>query len=247
MKRYLITCLAGATLLGACSNNNTPPLAGAYRLVNGVPDSGGLSSSATSGFPSSSTAGFDSASSIVDVPDGGYNVQVTPGSGATFTVDNVGIQHNNLTTLFTYGSTASSTAAGFTAEENLSTPASGTFTFQFVNDTSQTATAALSIFLIPVGAGIGSATPVATASTATASQDVNVPAGTYEIVVASAGAPVYDSGTTGGITLPTPDTNVIQIGALDATAAQVSSNGSPITLLLLDNNGGEALHLSGQN
>jgi len=253
MKRYLIISLVGSSLLGlfACSNDNnsTPALTGAFRLVNGVSDSSGLSASASSGFASSGTVAFDAAGSVVDVPDGGYNVQLTPGSGNEFTVNNVSIQHNNLSTLFTYGSVIAGTANGFVAEENFGTPPSNDFTLQFVNDTTQATTTALSIYLVPIGTSIGTAQPAAQANAANASQDVSFAAGTYEIIVTDNGVTVYDSGSTGaGIVLPTPDANVIQIGALDATAAQASANGgAPITLLVMDNNGGETLHLSGQN
>lgn len=252
MKRTLIAGLAGSTLLGlfACSNSNnsTPPLTGAFRLVNGSSDSNGLSASATSGFPSTATVNFASAGSIVDVPNGGYNVQVKPGAGNQFTVNNVSIDHNNLTTLFTYGSTVSGTANGFAAEENLGTPTSGNFTFQFANDTTQVATSPLSIYLVKVGGGISGLQPVAQANAAAASQAVAVPAGTYEIIITNGTSVLYDSGSTkAGVVLPTPNTNVIQIGALDATSAQASADGSPITLIVMDNNGGETLHLNGQN
>jgi hypothetical protein len=259
MKRYLVLSLIGSTLLGlyACSgNNSTPPLTGAFRLVNGVSDSNGMSASATSGFPSSGNVDFDAAGSVTDVPDGGYNVQVTPGAGNQFTVDNVGIQHNNQSTLFTYGSALAGTAKGFVAEENLSAPStSGDFTLQFVNDTSQPTTAALSIYLVPAGSSIASVQPLATANAASASSDISVPAGTYEIIITNGTTTVYDSGSTEpGIVLPTPDTNVIQIGALDATATQAEppaagpgSYGSLITLIVMDNNGGQTMHYNGQN
>ena len=253
MKSTLIAGLAGTSLLvlSACSNDNnsTPPLTGAFRLVNGSSDSNGLSASATSGFPSTATVNFDSAGSIVDAPEGGYNVQVKPGSGNQFTVNNVSIDHNNLTTLFTYGSSVAGTANGFVAEENLGTPSSGNFTFQFANDTSQTATAALSVYLVKLGAGISGVQPAVPAvNAASASQGASIPAGTYEIIVTNGTSVLYDSGSTqAGIVLPTPNTNVIQIGALDATSAQATANGSPITLILMDNNGGETLHLNGQN
>jgi hypothetical protein len=263
MKHYLIMSLVGTALLGlsACDNNNnsTPPLTGAFRVVNGVSDSSGISASASSGFVSTGNANFDTAGSTVNPPDGGYNVQLfnNNSSNAFTTVDNVSIQHNNLTTLFTYGSITGGTAKGFTAEENLSAPAVSTdFTLQFVNDTSQTLTATLNLYLVTVGTSITGIKPVATATAANSSADVSVPAGSYEVIVTNtAGTTIYDSGNAAaGILLPTVDTNVIQIGALDATTTQADpvstgtgSYGSPITLLVMDNNGGETLHFNGKN
>jgi hypothetical protein len=253
MKRYLLAptlCGAGLLALAACSNdnNNTPPFTGAFRLVNGISDSSGITASATSGFPSTGTANFDTAGSTVNPPEGGYNVQLfNGGSSSNFTtVNNVSIQHNNLTTLYTNGSINSNTAAGFAVIENLGQPASGDFTFQFVNDTTQTGTATLDVYLIKPGVGISGAQPVATVQAGNASQAAAVTAGTYEIVITNGTSTVYDSGTT-GIALPTPDTNVMQLGALDATSSQSSQYNAPITLLVMDNNGGETLHFSGQN
>jgi len=254
MKRYLIISLVGSTLLGlfACSNNNnsTPPFTGAFRLIDGTTDSSSISASATSGFTSVG-GNFDSAGSTVNPPEGSYNVQLTEsGAGSPFaTVNNVSIDHNNLTTLYTYGTLAGGTANGFAVEENLGAPTGNNFSFQFVNDTTQTATATLDIYLVAPGASIVGATPAASVKAGAASTVSGIAGGTYEIIVTNGLTKIYDSGST-GILLPTPDTNVIQIGALDATAAQaapVASGGddSPITLIVIDNNGGETLHLNG--
>jgi len=254
MKRYLIISLVGSTLLGlfACSNNNnsTPPFTGAFRLIDGTTDSTSISASATSGFTSVG-GNFDSAGSTVNPPEGSYNVQLTESgaSGPFATVNNVSIDHNNLTTLYTYGTIGGGTANGFAVEENLGAPSGNNFTFQFVNDTTQTATATLDVYLVTPGAGIGSTQPLGTVKAGAASTATGVPAGTYEVIVTNGVTTVYDSGST-GIVLPNPDSNVIQIGALDATAAQaapVASGGddSPITLIVIDNNGGEKLHLNG--
>jgi len=258
MKRYLIGALAGATLLGlfACSNNNnsTPPFTGAFRLVNGTTDSTSISASATSGFTSVG-GNFDSAGSTVNPPEGSYNVQLTESgaSGPFTTVDNVQIQHNNVTTLYTYGTIGGGTANGFAVEENLTAPSGSNFTFQFVNDTTQSATATLDVYLVTPGAGISGAQPVASVNAGAASTATPISGGKYEIIVTNGTSIIYDSGSgQAGVVLPNTDTNVIQIGALDATAAQaapVASGGadSPITLMITDNNGGEALHLNGQN
>ncbi len=255
MKRYLIVSLVGSTLLGlfACSNNNnsTPPFLGAFRLINGTTDSTSISASATSGFGSVG-GNFDSAGSTVNPPEGSYNVQLTEsGASAPFaTVNNVSIDHNNLTTLYTFGTLASGTANGFAVEENLGAPTGNNFTFQFVNDTTQTNTATLDVYLVAPGAGIIGATPAASVKAGAASTAAGVPAGTYEVIVTNGLSKVYDSGST-GIVLPTVNANVMQIGALDATAAQAApvasgGDGSPITLIVIDNNGGETLHLNGK-
>ncbi|MDR3416232.1 MAG: hypothetical protein P4L83_08600 [Nevskia sp.] len=255
MNRYTIPSLAcvSALALSACSNSNnsTPPFAGAFRLVNGVSDSNGITASASSGFPSTGTANFDTAGSTVNPPEGGYNVQLFAGGSSTpfFTVNSVSIDHNNLTTVFTYGTISGGTAKGFAAEENLGQPTSGNFTLQFVNDTTQATTASLNVYLVKPGSSITGVQPAAQAGAASASTAAAFAAGTYEIIVTNGVSTVYDSGKTqAGVVLPPVNTNVVQIGMLDATSSQASQyGGSPVTLLLMDNNGGETLHYNGQN
>ena len=252
MKQVSIGALLGTVLLGlaACNDNHTPPFAGAFRIANGIGDSNGVSASATSGFPSTAAVNFDSAGSIVAVPDGIYNVQLFDGSsGNPFnTVNNVSVSHNNLTTLFTSGSISGGTGSGFAAVESLSQPASGQFTFQFANDTTRALNTPLDVYLIAPGSTILGKSAIASANSGSAANAVAVPAGTYEIVVASGGVPVFDSGATNsGVVLPPVNSNVVELGALDATSAQSSGTGSTITLLLMDNSGGETLHLNNQN
>lgn len=247
MKRILIGALIGPALFGlsACNNdNNTAPLAGAFRVVNAVSDSDKVTASATSGISNTDQTAFGSASSIVQVPVGGYNVQVANDGNAFETVDNVKIDHNNLTTLYATGSIA--TPGGFSIEENLNAPSSGDFTFQFVNATTQTATGTLTIYLVPSGGSLSSTQPAVAAVKAGAGSDTaSIKAGTYEIVVTDGATTLFDSGST-GIALPDPNSNVIQIGAIDANTAQASkNNGSKITLVITDNNGGETQHFNG--
>jgi len=249
MKRIWISALVGPALLGlaACDNNHTAPFSGDVRVVNGIADSGSITASATSGFSNTPGIGFDHASSTVTVPEGSYNVQLSNNNNHFATANNVNVSHNALTVIYARGSIAGGTGSGFGVQEDLQQPSSGKFRFQFVNNTTQTSTNSLSIYLVAPGAGIVGATPVATVSAGAASNATEVAAGTYEVIVTSGAAPVYDSGTTGGIVLPNPGTNVIQIGALDANSGQVTADGSPITLLVLDNNGGEDLHVNGHN
>jgi hypothetical protein len=244
--------LIGSTLLGlsACNgDNNTAPFSGKVRLVNGIPDSGSVAASPTSGDVfNTSGIGFDHASSTVTVPEGGYNVQLSNNTTMFATVNNVSVDHNNITTIYTYGSINASSGNGFPVEENIGEPASGKFRFQFVNDTTQGATGALTVYLVTPGSGISGATAVASATQQkTGSNSVDLPAGTYEVVITSGTTPIYDSGTSGGITLPPSGTNIVQVGALDATAAQLTADASVVTLLITDNTGGETLHLNGHN
>src|SRR5258708_3079831 len=114
MKQYLIPALLGVALLGlgACSSNNTTPLlTGAVRVANGMTDSNGLDT-AIGSVATSSGVGFDSASGLTDVPIGSYNSQLTSNS-VQFSVDNVSIDHDNVTTIFAYGAIDSGTEGGF--------------------------------------------------------------------------------------------------------------------------------------
>ncbi|HZR37817.1 MAG TPA: hypothetical protein VFA75_20765, partial [Nevskia sp.] len=178
-----------------------------------------------------------------------YNVQLRNDNASDpfTTVNNVNVRHNTLTVIYARGSINGSSGSGFSVNEDVQAPASGKFRFQFVNDTTQTATGSLSIYLVQPGGTIAGATPAATVNAGAASDPVEIATGTYRVIVTSGTTPLYDSGSGSGITLPTTNTNVIQIGALDASSAQVTANGSPLTLLVLDNGGGENLHLNGQN
>lgn len=248
MKRILISALVGLALLAACNgSNNTAPFTGKFRLVNGISDSGSITASATSGFSNTPGTGFDTASSTVTIPEGGYNVQLSNDNNMFTKVNNVGIDHNNLTTLYTRGSINASTGSGFAVEENIGQPDSGKFRFQFVNDTTRGATNSLSIYLVPVGSGIGGASAIASVNAGAGSTASDIAAGTYEVVITAGTTPIYDSGATGGIVLPPPGSNVVQVGALDATTAQTTADGSLVTLLITDNTGGETLHLNGHN
>ena len=67
--------------------------------------------------------------------------------------------------------------------------------------------------------------------------------GTYEIIVTNGSTVLFDSGPTGFALPATNGANVFQIGALDATSAQVTQHGSALVMLLLDNQGGnEAIY-----
>ncbi|MBL6750134.1 MAG: DUF4397 domain-containing protein [Nevskia sp.] len=258
MVRIIATGVAGIialAALSACSNsnNNTAPLAGDLRVVNGVPDSNGLNSSINDASVASGTP-FGQSSGLNAIPEGGYTVQLQTGNGnggtLTGNANSVSIDHNNITTVYAYGSVANANLAGFAAEESVAPPSSSTnFVLQFA-DAAYAATGSgsgsLNVIMVAPGSGIGGVTPTAVpfghATTAG-----NVAAGTYEIIVTDGGgATVYDSGPA-GIALPPTNTNVVQIGIVDTSAAQLQQYGSGVALILLDNNGGQQLLFAGQH
>ncbi|HZR38224.1 MAG TPA: hypothetical protein VFA75_22835 [Nevskia sp.] len=247
-KEGRIATLVGASLLGlcACGGNNTPPGTGAVRLANGVTDSSGLNASISS-VATFSGISLDTGSGLTEVPVGSYNSQLTS-SSVQFSVDNVGIDHNNVTTIFAYGVVGSGTQGGFTAEESIVAPTNGQAVVQPVHDarTASAVTPTLSFYLIRPGAGIAGATPV-TAAFRASPPSSSIAGGSYEIVVANGTSVVFDSGPM-GITLPASSgADVFQIAALDATAAQNTQYGSAIVLLLLDNLGGNTALYNLQN
>lgn len=244
--------IVGAALLAlsACSDSNsTPPLAGAFRIANGISDSNGLDAS-LSNVGSFSGIGFGTASGIVNPPTGSYKAQLTSNS-ITFTVDNVSIDHNNVTSVFTSGQISSGSQNGFVAEENLGAPASGQFNVQFVADASSRS-GAINFYVISPGGSTTGKTPNATVeypfdtspSSPGFSTTAGVADGTYEIVVTNAlGIKLFDSGTK-GVKLPTAG-NVLQIAAINAASG--NPNGAPLSVLVLDNNGGNTNLLNGAN
>ena len=157
MKITLATMVAASCLLvlSACSNSNsTPPGAGGFRVANGITDSNGLDA-ALGNVSSFSGIGFSTASGIVNPPEGSYKAQLTSNS-VSFTVNNVSIDHNNLTTVFAAGKIGSGTQNGFVAEENIGAPASGQFNVQFVADAASR-TGPINFYLVsPGGSTTGS-------------------------------------------------------------------------------------------
>lgn len=245
MKRRIVPSLVLAGLaLAACNSNTTPPLTGGFRVANGITDSNGLDASIND-VATFSGIGTESGSGITDVPLGSYKSQLTSNS-KTFTVNNVSIDHNNVTTVYAYGSIGGGSEAGFPAEESLDAPTNGQAVVQAVHAAfAESGTnGTLNFYFVSPGSGLGGATPFA----ATFGQSPSSHALTgakYEIIVAAGTTPVFDSGPT-GISLPYSDgSNVFQVAALDATGGNQS--GSPIVVLILDNNGHQKLLLNGQN
>jgi len=268
MKSRRIPAFFAVLALAACSNDNnssnsTPPLTGAFALINGTSDSDGLKAD-VSNIPTIGPIDFGGTSGITILPLGSYKVQLTPGASGSsaFTVDNVSIDGNNLTTVVSYGTLAASTQNGLTAEVSLSAPASGQATVQPVNASLQN-DANLYFYFVTPGAVITSTTPTLTAKfgAATPSQSLALPAGKYEIkayplpvcvtqvcpAIGVAGHTGFDSGPA-GVTLPSADgANVFQLVAIDATSAQNTQYGSLLSVVLLDNKGDSTQLFNGQN
>lgn len=244
----LESLICGAVLaLAACGggNNTTPALTGAFRIANGISDSdvNGLDVKLIEAFQFNAIA-FGFGSGIKLPPVGSYTAQFDI-NGLPFNVEHVQITHNDLSTVFTYGTVGGATFSGFTAYESLTGPASSQFAVQVLHSAYQASLAAptLSYYFVPAASGgIGSATPTL-ASFATSTASLVLPAGNYQIIVTNGSSVLYDSGAgAAGVMLPPTGTNVLQLAALDAPG---SPNGSAISLLLLDNDGGGTPLLNG--
>ena len=267
-KRYILV-LFSALALAACSNDNnngTPPFTGAFALINGVSDSGGLKAD-VGNIPTIGPISFGGASGVNIVPSGSYKVQLTPGASgsSTYTVNNVSIDHNNLTTVVSYGSLAGNTQNGLTAEVSLNAPTNGQAVVQPVHAAYQYSQSfsSLYFYFATPGGTITSTTPTLTVAfgAVTPSQSLALPAGKYEIrvypnalclsgvcpAIAPIASATFDSGPN-GISLPASNgSNVFQFAALDATSAQDTQYGSQLSLVLLDNNGDSTQLFNGQN
>lgn len=239
MKRYAITCLAAAALAGlsACSNDNaTPALTGYFRVVNGITDSSAMHANIAS-IPDIGPLSFGSASGNNTIPTGNYDATIKPNDTQTFQVTNVSIDHNNVSTVFTYGTISASSQGGFVAEQQIGDPAANQFNAQFVHDAySESLTVGtLTFYVVAPGTDITTATGYpAQFKQNVANQGIAQTSDSkYEVVVTNAaGVKIYDSGS---ISLLQNGANVLQIAAIDAPG---NPNGSPISLVVLDNKGG---------
>lgn len=236
---------AAALALAACGgNNDTPPLSGAFRIANGISDTdvNGLDVTLLAAYQFNGID-FGTGSGIKNPPVGSYQARFDV-NGLPFQVDSVQITEGDLSTVFTYGTVAGSTYNGFIAYESLGAPAASAFVVQVLHSAYQASltTATLSYYLVAAGSGtIGSATPTQ-ATFATQTTPMSLPAGNYEIIVTNGTAVLYDSGAGAGVPLPPTGSNVLQIAALDAPGAP---NGSTMSLLMLDNDGGSTGLLNG--
>ncbi len=261
MNNSLAISVVAITVIGvsACSgSNNTPPGTGAFRVVNAIPDSQPLDASINNVTSDIQNISYGSNSGIVDVIDGSYKVQISTspaggGSSVTYTVDNVSIDHNNQTTLYTIGTLGAQTNSGLAVERSIADVAADKADVQFVD--AATASPSGTVYLVAPGTGIGAAVYSADLQsvagtgnppanpTSAYSQPTQVPQGTYEIIVTASNVPVYDSGPKG---VAFAGGSSQQIAIMDATPAQITSNISPLQLLDLDNkSGGSTTLLAG--
>jgi hypothetical protein len=218
--------------------------AGGFRAVNGIPDSSGLTVTLNGGTTGSAT--FGTVTSNYVTAAGTYTATLNS-NGDSFSVSNVTIVDNELTTLFGTG-LVGGTHGGFAVVQSLTTPASSQFALELVHAAyaESQSVAQFDFYLIEPGAGISGATPVAV-TYGNASSSVNLNAGNYEIVVTDNSANVlFDSGPK-GVTLPIPNSNgdILTIATLDASGGSI--DGSPISLLVLQNVGGTQELYNGKN
>jgi hypothetical protein len=218
--------------------------AGGFRAVNGIPDSSGLTASLNGG--TTGSASFGSATGNYISATGSYPATLSS-NGDSFSIGNVSIDDNQLTTVFGTG-LISGTHGGFATLQPLTAPASGQFALELVHAAyaESQSVAQLDFYLVAPGAGTSGATPTVV-NYGSASSSVGIAAGTYEIIVtSSSGSVVFDSGSK-GVTLPIAGSggDILTIAALDATGGSV--DGSPVSLLVLQNNGGTEALYNGRN
>ena len=255
MKTGLIptfTLLAAAVLAGCGGGDvsvGNASTAGGFRVVNGIPDSTGLSASLGGGNATEST-GFGAVSKNYVVATGSYTATLSS-NAESVQIAGVAIAEDQLTTLFGTG-TISGTHGGFAAQESLVVPSAGQLRLQWVHAAyaESQSVPQFAIYLVPPGSGIASATPT-TVPFGTASTAVTIAAGTYEIVITdpnSGNKVVFDSGSK-GVTLPLTGSSTsayaIEIAALDASGG--SKDGSAISVLVLQNTGESLPLFNGQN
>jgi hypothetical protein len=255
--------------LGACKSHFGPTISiGSLRTVNAVPDSKSLDVTVAdySGVNTTGTAyGMDSGQFLVG--GGQYSVQlsVTPaagsGSKATLNVNGVEIDNGHQTTIYAVGALGNNSLKAVTVNEDLSSAVpAGQTRLQFVNAsftaTSSASNGAGTIYLVAPGAPLANAVftaPLDSAASGSSqffSAPVTLPTGAYEVVIQSlvngVNTTIYDSGQKTGISFASTDN--FQIAVLDATAAQITSNTSPVQLAVMDyQNDSLSTYLDGSN
>lgn len=238
-----------ALVLSACGGsdlNSSLSSAGGVRAVNGIADSSGLVLSFNGG--STGSASFGAATANFVAATGSYAATLSS-NGDTFSIGNISIADDQLTVVFGTG-LISGTHGGFAVMASLAPPPSGQFRLELAHAAyaESQSVRQFNYYLVAPGAGISGATPTAVDYGA-ASAAANLPDGSYEIVVTdTSGKVVFDSGPK-GVTLPLPSSNsnagVVLIGALDASGGSV--DGSPISLLALQNTGESLALFNGKN
>jgi hypothetical protein len=250
MKHRFILCLATATTLAlaACGDDSpgSTPGTGALRIVNAISDSQPIDASVTNVTTDLNNIAFGSASGFREIPEGSYKVQLntheSSGAAVSITADNVSIDHNNQTTVYAIGSLTLGTQSSLAVERTIADIPANNVEVQFVD----VAGAGGTVSLIKAGtSALDPANVVATqtleaAVTAVTASDPTkaysapqqVPTGTYEIVITTAGGlKVYDSGSAG---IALSGGSSYQFAVLNGVGI---SNGSAVTVLEMDDKG----------
>jgi hypothetical protein len=260
------------------------------RAVNGITDSTGLDVAVEQSTPPSpvivpppppttlvpvpidaSKIPFGGASSLNALPANWYRVEIMPAGAQMSFTDYNPINDQNLSTVFTYGTTASN--GSFIVQQWLGVAlTSSQFGVQFVHDayTESQTISPICLTLTPLGAnGTPPGTPgtplptiVSPFNNATTSFNLTpstiVAYGTYSFTASdciqdpntfiyTAGPNVIFTSGPKGVVLPPVGASVLQIAALDATADQSSQYSSPIILLLMDDTGKSTPLYNGKN
>jgi hypothetical protein len=215
--------------------------------VNAISDSQPIDATIENVPTNLNNIGFADASGFQDVPEGSYKVQLSTnynGSNVQFTANNVSVDHNNQTTVFAVGNLSAGNQNALVVEDQVANVDSSQTQVQFVD----VAGAGGSIYLVTPGTTdlspgssgvIASATlldpqtALATDPTKAYSTPTPIAAGTYELIVTTAGGvKIFDSGSSGGVSLQGGTTErFVVFNATDI------SNGSAIQVLELDSHG----------
>ena len=244
--------LTAATVLAGCGGSDVGSgigsAVGGFRVVNGLPDSTGLSASL--GGSATASTSFGAVSQNYVVATGSYTATLSS-NAATYQIAGIAIAVDQLTTLFATG-TIGATHGGFAVQESLTAPPTGQFSLQWVHAAYAEAQSVpqFDVYLVTPGSGIAGATATALAY-GTGSTAVTFAAGTYEVIVTdpnSGNTVVFDSGSK-GLTLPLAGSSTsayaIEMAALDAAGG--SKDGSAISMLVLQNTGESQALFNGQN
>lgn len=222
---FALALAALSIFTASCGSSNSK-----LRLVHSVPD-GGAIDVLIDGKNVAPGLSFDTATSYLSVASGSRHVQVFAAGTTTnpFFDGTVSLSGGTTYTAVATGSTTSKTVVAPLFTDNNAAPTSGNAELRVIQASPEglgSANGAVDIYVTSPGGGISGSPSIANVAYPTASTYLNMPAGTYDILVTPATIPAIDIRVSNAVfTAGKIYTYVL----LDAQVGQMSANPLPLT------------------